>query len=94
MLRTMLLTVICFSILPISVFGKTEFKYEKINQGNWAVVLVRGMNLDVNRELVKIEDFTTVLTEKGIAPKDGWKVNQRKGLNSASVYQPTEVIKS
>ena len=61
---------------PLTVLGQSEFRYEKIEQGDWAVVLVRGLNLDENRELVKIEDFTKLLTENRIAPKDGWQVDQ------------------
>jgi len=70
--------VVFFLLLfgPLTVLGQSEFRYEKIEQGDWAVVLVRGLNLDENRELVKIEDFTKLLTENGIAPKDGWQVDQ------------------
>ena len=73
----LLFALICFLLFPISVFGANEFNYAEINQGDWAVVLVRGLNLDENRELVKVEDFTTLLAENGIAPKDGWQVKQK-----------------
>lgn len=71
--------VVFFLLLfgPLTVLGQSEFRYEKIEQGDWAVVLVRGLNLDENRELVKIEDFTKLLAENGIAPKDGWQVDQK-----------------
>lgn len=69
--------VICFLFLPVSLFGEDEFNYAEINQGDWAVVLVRGLNLDENRELVKVEDFTILLGENRIVPKNGWQVNQK-----------------
>jgi len=70
--------VVFFLLLfgPLTVLGQSEFRYEKIEQGDWAAVLVRGLNLDENRVLVKIEDFTKLLTENGIAPKDEWQVDQ------------------
>jgi len=69
--------VACFVFLPVLVFGQNEFNYKSIRQDDWAIVLVSGLNLDENRELVKIEDFTILLTENGIAPKDGWQANQK-----------------
>ena len=72
-----LFVVACFVFLPVLVFGQNGFNYKSISQDDWAVVLVRGLNLDENRELVKIEDFAILLNENGIAPKDGWQANQK-----------------
>ena len=77
MTRASLLSAIFLMFLPLLLFGKNEFDYSKIRQGDWAVVLVRGLNLDENRELVKLDDFTALLNENGIAPKDGWQANQK-----------------
>ena len=76
MLRVLLVMSMLLA-MPMDVFGQNENKYIGISQSDWAVVLVRSLNLDVDRELVNIEDFTTILNEKGIAPKEGWKVNQK-----------------
>ena len=77
MCSRILFAVVCFVFLPVLVFGQNDFSYKEVNQGDWAVVLVRGLNLDENRELVKVEDFTELLKQNGIAPKDGWKANQK-----------------
>ena len=77
MCSRMLFVIMCFVLLPVLAFSQNEFNYKEVNQGDWAVVLVRGLNLDENRELVKVEDFTELLKQNGITPKDGWQANQK-----------------
>ena len=50
-------------------------EYQIINQGDWAVALVRGLGLDHERQTNKIEDFTMLLTGVGIGPKEGWQAD-------------------
>jgi len=74
MIRASVKSAIFLIFLPVLLLGKNEFDYSKVHQGDWAVVLVRGLNLDENRELVNIEDFTKLLSENNITPKNGWQV--------------------
>jgi hypothetical protein len=77
MRNSLFMAVTLCLVLTVMALAKTENKYKAINQGDWAVVLVRSLALDKGRELVKIEDFTALLTEKAIAPRNGWRVKEK-----------------
>ena len=53
MFRAILISLLF--VLPASLLSADGFKYQKINQGDWAVVLVRGLNLDEDKSLNKVE---------------------------------------
>jgi hypothetical protein len=74
MFRTILVSLLL--VLPASLMSADGYKYQKINQGDWAVVLVRGLNLDKNKPLDKVEDFTKLLDALKIAPQAGWKTDR------------------
>ncbi|MCE5272951.1 hypothetical protein LLH00_16865 [bacterium] len=74
MLRTILVTLLF--VLPASLMSADGVKYQKITQGDWAVVLVRGLNLDANKPLEKVQDFTKLLEKVQIVPQDGWKIDR------------------
>ena len=71
-----LLTAMLFTVSGF-VRGAEDFQYAKVNQGDWAVLMVRALNLDAGKELLKYEDFTNLLTSKNIAPREGWKPDQK-----------------
>jgi hypothetical protein len=64
-------------VFSVMVLAKTEYKYKAVKQGDWAVVLVRSLALDQGHNLLEIEDVTALLTEKSIAPRNGWRVKEK-----------------
>lgn len=54
-----------------------DFNYQVVSQGDWAVLLVRALNLDAGQELNSYQDFTTLLSANKVAPKDGWQVEKK-----------------
>lgn len=71
--RLLNISILVSVLLPVSVFGQAKEDYKPVNQGDWAVVLVKGLGLDAGREMTGIEDYIGLLTEKGIAPESGWE---------------------
>lgn len=70
MVIVFLLIVVAF---PVRLCNADE--YQRINQGDWAVALVRGLRLDLGRQPNKIDDFTILLSGVGIKPKEGWQAD-------------------
>ena len=68
------------SLLTVGLTGTTlaaDFNYSVVSQGDWAVLLVRALNLDEGQVLNNYQDFTRLLTANKVAPKDGWKPEQK-----------------
>ncbi len=81
MVRIMAYCAMWGFVCATTVLAEPSIRQGEINQGDWAVILVRSLNLDQGRELNAVADFTALLAERHIAPAQGWQPDRPLSLD-------------